>query len=201
MNRHPAQAIAYTPSMTTALDRFGLFTVLREDKFRAEELAEAEHAGLSIATLADIRAAGIDPYDSVEAERNLMLNGGITTMLNLLIAAGGTSYANGNARICVGDGGGTVPTVAATDTTLVATSNRYNQATQGGSPTVSAQTVTFISVFASGNANFAWNEWGIDNGGASSGGAASGLLNHKGVALGTKTSASAWTATATITES
>lgn len=182
-------------------ERFGLFTMLTVHKFRANHIEDARRSGLAVATLGDIRAAGIDPYSVIEAERNLMVNGGITVMLNLLIGAGGTTYANGAARICVGDGNGSVPTAAATDTALAAPTNRYNQATQGSSPSVSGQVLTAISVFASGNANFAWNEWGIDSGGASGAGAASGLLNHKGVALGTKTSAAAWTATATITES
>ena len=180
----------------------------REGLLRLQPTWRQRRKGHAVAyTSHDLDRLGIDPYDQVEAEHNLMVNGatntgGINTMLNLLIGgAGSTSYANGNARLCVGDGGGSVPTAAATDTALAATSNRYNQACQAASPSVASQVLTAISVFATGNANWAWNEWGIDNGGSSGSGAASGLLNHKGVSLGTKTSASAWTATATITES
>lgn len=178
-----------------------LVSQARVDKFHQKDIEEARRAGLEVSTLADIRAAGIDPYSFVEAERNLMVNSGINTMLGLLIGAGGTTYANGNARICVGDGAGSVPTVAATDTALAATSNRYAQACQTSSPSVASQALTAISVFGTANANFAWNEWGIDSGGASGSGAASGLLNHRGVALGTKASASTWAFTVTITES
>ena len=191
-------------------------THLTVRKYRQSDIDDAAHEGLlklkptwrqrrrghAVAfTTHDLERIGLDPHATVEAAHNLMVNGGITSMLTLLIGGGGTTYANGNARICVGDGGGSVPTAVATDTALTASSNRYNQACQAASPSVSAQTLTAISVFATGNANYAWNEWGIDNGGSSGSGAASGLLNHKGVGLGTKTSASAWTVTATILES
>lgn len=48
-----------------------------------------------------------------------------------------------------------------------------------------------------------WNEWAMDKGGASGSGAiATGdMFNHKGVSLGTKTSAAAWALVATITQS
>jgi hypothetical protein len=188
--------------MTATLDHFGLFTRLRIDKFDAKRVKEAQRDGISVASLADLLAADIDPYDVVEVERNLMVNGGINVMLQLLGAtAAPTAYSNANARICVGDGNGSVPTAVATDTALTATTNRYNMSMVASYPTVASQVITFQALFASGVANFAWNEWGIDSGGAAGAGAASGLLNHKGVSLGTKTSSAAWTATATITES
>lgn len=83
---------------------------------------------------------GIDPYDVTEAEHNLEVYTGLNAMLRLLIgttvSAGGTNYANGAARLCVGDGGGTVPTAVVTDTALTATSNRYNQACDSTYPSV-----------------------------------------------------------------
>lgn len=155
--------------------------------------------GVQRATLADMEFAGLAPYEVVEMEHNLLVNGGINTMLKLLTANGGTAYANGVARVCVGDGGGSVPTPAATDTTLAATSNRYNQACDATFPSVSGQTASFQATFPIGQGNFVWNEWGVDGGGASGAGAATGLLNHRGVNLGTKTSAAAWAFTGTIT--
>lgn len=162
----------------------------------------------------ELVALGIAPVGLVEAEHNLEVYTGLNNMLRLLIgasvAAGGTNYANGSARLCVGDGGGTVPTVAVTDTTLVATSNRYNQACDATYPSVpsggnnaASAVLTAQSTFPTGQGNFVWNEWAMDKGGASGAAAiASGdMFNHKGVNLGTKTSAAAWAFQITITQS
>ncbi|HVX20872.1 MAG TPA: hypothetical protein VHB02_05970 [Acidimicrobiales bacterium] len=183
------------------IDRIGLVAHAQVQKFRGADIAEARRAGLAVATAADLHAAGIHPYDVVEAAHNLEVNGGITAMLTLLIGGGGTTYSHGNARLCVGDGNGSVPTVAATDTALAAPTNRWAQATDAGSPSVSGQTLTAVATFGTGVANFPWREWGIDAGGASGSGAATGLFNHRGVTLGAKSSASAWVFTATITQS
>lgn len=128
---------------------------------------------------------------------------GTLTMLNV-------NYANGQGRLCVGDGGGSVPGVAVTDTALTATSNRYNQACDSTFPSVPAggnnaasAVATFQSTFPTGQANFVWNEWAIDKGGASGSAAiASGdMFNHKGVNLITKTSAVAAALNVTVTQS
>jgi hypothetical protein len=186
------------------MERYGWHACVRIDKFRAADVEEAERSGIVLANLGTLQEAGLDPFDFTEAEHNLMVNGGITSMLTLLIGGGGTTYANGNARLCAGDGAGSVPTAAATDTDLAASTgstHRYMQAANSTYPSVSGEVLTIVGTFASGNGNFVWNEWGIDYGGSSGTGAASGLLNHKGVNLGTKTSAAAWQFTATITES
>lgn len=157
-------------------------------------------------------AVGVDAFAVLEAEHNLEVYTGLNNMLRLLIGttvgSGGTNYANGTARLCVGDGNGSVPTPAATDTALAAPTNRYAQACDSTYPSVpnggnnsAAAILTAVSTFATGNANFNWREWGMDSGGSSGSGAASGLFNHRGVDLGTKTSAAAWALTATITQS
>jgi hypothetical protein len=61
-------------------------------------------------------------------------------------------------------------------------------------PQVSTNVITFRSTFATGDANFAWQEWGVFN--ASSAGT---MLNRKVESLGTKTSAQTWQFTVTIT--
>jgi hypothetical protein len=166
---------------------------------------------------AQMVAAGLRPYSVTEAEHNLEVYTGLNAMLRLLIgttvSAGGTNYANGSARLCVGDGGGSVPTAAVGDTDLAAATgashrycnacdNTYPSVPSGGNNSASA-VLTAVATVASGNANFVWNEWAMDKGGASSTAAiASGdMFNHKGVNLGTKTSASAWAFTVTITQS
>lgn len=186
--------------MTTTHDGLRLVTHATVQKFRASDIEEARREGLAVADLGDFLAAGIDPYETVEAARNLMVNVGINVMLGLLIGAGGTTYINGNARICVGDGNGSVPTAAATDTALAAPTNRYAQAADATFPSRASQVLTVQATFPTTQGNFVWNEWGIDSGGASGAGAASGLLNHRGVNLGTKSSAASWVFTATITE-
>lgn len=162
----------------------------------------------------ELLAMGVDPFSVTEAEHNLEVYTGLNAMLRLLIgttvSAGGTNYANGAARLCVGDGGGSVPTAVVTDTALTATSNRYNQACDSTFPSVpsggnnsASAILTAQSTFPTGQANFVWNEWAMDKGGASGAGAiaAGDMFNHKGVNLGTKTSAAAWALVATITQS
>lgn len=136
----------------------------------------------------ELVAAGIAPAEVKEAEGNLLLNGGITRLLNLLVGGGGTAYNNANARIGVGTSN---VTAAATQTNLQGTS--FFKAVDATFPSVSAQTVTFRSTYGETEANFVWNEWAIDNGGT-----AQERLNRKVVALGTK-AGGIWSLTVTIT--
>lgn len=133
-------------------------------------------------------------------------NAGIGLMEDALIGVGGlVLLTNLNARIGVGDGNGSVPTPTATDTNLTATTNKWFQAMAASYPSRAGQTVTFQAVYGTSTANFPWNEWGIDNGGAGAGTSSNAvgpvLFNHKGVSLGTKASGSTWTFTVTITQS
>jgi hypothetical protein len=162
----------------------------------------------------ELTRLGVGPVGLTEAEHNLEVYTGLNAMLRLLIgasvSAGGTNYANGAARLCVGDGGGSVPTAAVTDTALTATSNRYNQAADATYPSVpsggnnaASAVLTIQSTFPTGQANYEWREWAMDKGGSSGSAAiASGdMFNHKGVDLGLKTSAAAWALQATFTQS
>lgn len=164
--------------------------------------ADIERAGLIAATLDEMLAV-LEPYEVVDAGSNLLCNAGINRLQSLLIGAGGQVFDNAHSAIGVGDGGGSAPTVAATDTDLVAAvaaANRYFQMCDATYPSQALQVITWQSTFASGNANFAWNEWGIDQHTASGATASvAPLLNHKGVALGTKTNASAWGFKVTVT--
>jgi hypothetical protein len=138
--------------------------------------------------------AGLPPDDVVSAKDNLLLNDGINLMLDLLIGAGGTAFNNGNSFIGVGD---STTTAAADQDALQASSNKSFKAMESGYPSVVAQTVTFRSIWASGDGNFAWNEWTISNSNSDSGT----NLNRKVAALGTKAAGSSWTLTVTITVS
>jgi hypothetical protein len=66
-------------------------------------------------------------------------------------------------------------------------------------PTVANGVVTFRSTFLAANANFAWQEWVVTNGGAVGSAALTRILNRAVASLGTKPSSQAWQFTATIT--
>lgn len=121
-------------------------------------------------------------------EDNLLLNAGITLLLQLLIGAGGTVFSNANARLGVGDSSASE---AASQTGLQASTNKTYQACAATFPSVSGQTLTAQAVFGSGSANYAWAEFALDNGTTS--------LNRKVSAQGTKTTGQTWTLTMTIT--
>ncbi len=128
------------------------------------------------------------PYETIEGEGNLLVNAGIDKLLDLLIGAGGTTFAQANAYLGVGDSS---TAAAAGQTDLQASTNKVRAACTAASRT--AETVTWVATFAGGVGNFAWNEWGIFN--ASSSGT---MLNRKVESLGTKVAGS-WVLTVTAT--
>jgi hypothetical protein len=140
----------------------------------------------------DDREAHPNPYDTVTVEDcNILVTNGIGILLNALIVAASPLWNATNARIGVGDSA-TAATIA--DTDLNAASNKL-RVVVNSIPTVAANVLTAVATFTTGQANYAWQEWGLFN--AASG--ATSMLNHAVVSLGTKTSASAWTITVTIT--
>jgi hypothetical protein len=173
---------------------------------RSEEVPKARGEGMRLTTRCVIdkyegdyaseavaQAAGAKPYERLIIDGNLALNAGLALMLDLLIAAGGTSFANANARLAVGDSS---TAAAASQTDLQAATNKLRKAMDATFPSRSSQTLTFKSTFATGDANFAWNEWGIAN---SSSGAT--MLNRKVESMGTKSAGQTWVMTATVTAS
>lgn len=123
---------------------------------------------------------------------NLLLNEGITALLNLLTGAAETAFSNANSYLGVGD---SATAAAATDTGLVASTNKLYKAMEATYPQISAQTVTFRSVFGTSEANFAWNEFTVASGNSD----AADNLNRKVEAEGTKTSGQTWTLDLAIT--
>lgn len=124
---------------------------------------------------------------------------GIGVLLDRLAGLGTpVPFDSTHARIGIGDGGGSVPTTTAADTALTAPVNFLYKTMVGGYPQRSGTTASWQATFGASDANWAWNEWAIDNG---TGGGPGQLLNHKGVALGTKTAGSTWTFTGTMTQS
>ena len=141
------------------------------------------------------------PYEVVEKEGNLLMHGGASCIWQALIGnATGTSgqtltyFNNGNAHIGVGNG---TVAAAATQNDLQAsggTANQIRKAMDSSYPAhtdgtgAGAGTITFRSTYGTADANFHWYEWGVFNG--ASGGR---MLNRKQEDLGSKTSASTWT--------
>lgn len=125
-------------------------------------------------------------------EGNLLLNEGIQLLEDLLIGAGGTAYNNANAYIGVGDSS---TAESASQTGLQAATNKTYKAMAATYPQRSSQTITWQAVFASGDANYAWNEFTVVNGSSDTGT----NLNRKVAANGTKASGQVWTVSVTLT--
>lgn len=108
-----------------------------------------------------------------------------------IIGESPTAFNNANAHTGVGDSS---TAFAATQTDLQAATNKLRKAMEATYPQRSTNVLTFRSLFGTGDANFAWEEWAIFN--ASSAGV---MLNRKVESLGTKTSAQSWQMTTTLT--
>lgn len=125
--------------------------------------------------------AQFQPYEVVKRRHNGLLNEGINNMWTLVCGGAATAYNNANARLGVGD---SATAFAATQTGLQAATNKVFKAMEATFPTYgTAQKATFKSSFATGEANWVWNEWSVDNGAT-----ADLNMNRKVEALGTKSS-------------
>ena len=121
---------------------------------------------------------------------------GLTNAMRDLIAADVigetvTEFTNANANIGVGD---STTAFAATQTDLQAATNKLRKAMDATFPSRATNVITFKSTFATSDANFAWQEWGVFN--ASSAGT---MFNRKVESLGTKNSSQSWAFTVTLT--
>lgn len=124
------------------------------------------------------------PTEEIVREENVLLRVGIETLWKLLAGLSATAYSNANARLGVGND---ATAAQDTDTDLLGASTAW-KAMETGYPVVGAladKKITFRSIFGSSEGNFAWLEWGVDNGAS-----AHKLLNRKVENLGTKSSGS-----------
>jgi hypothetical protein len=150
---------------------------------------------------------------TVEAPGNLLTTVGLTRITSL-ITGSGSALNTTQSVVGVGDGGGSVPTAAVGDTDLTAATgatHRWLQAADATFPTTSLGVITIQATFSTSNANFAWNEWCwvISTGTITAGSGAitssapgstgNVMLNHKGIALGTKVATATWVLTSTVT--
>lgn len=141
----------------------------------------------------EIKEKGIKPYETVVSEHECLLNEGITNLINLICGLGTpTVWNNANARIGVGDNA-TAP--VATQTGLLAATNKLWKAMNSGYPQISGQDSIFQADFVSGEAEFAWLEETIVNAANDAGD----NLCRQNTSLGTKPSGQTWRLTGTIT--
>jgi len=119
-----------------------------------------------------------------------LTNAGRNLIASALSGNSITAFDNAHAYIAAGDG---TAAFDATQTDLQGT-NKFRKAVDATFPTLATNIITFQSTFATTDANFAWQEWGVFN--ATSGGT---MLNRKVESLGTKQNTQSWQFTVTIT--
>lgn len=172
------------------------------EKWDADQLAFVQRRTGILAPTGDVLAAHVAPYEVVEAVGNLLTTAGLNRLTSLMIGAGGQAATATAARLGVGNST-TAAAVGQTDLQAAAgSSNRQFKVMDSTYPQQSNGVLTFKSTFATGEANFAWQEWCVDIGTptVADGTTVSALmLNRKVESLGTKTSAGTWALTATIT--
>ncbi len=110
-----------------------------------------------------------------------------------LIGLSVTEFNNASAHLGVGD---STDAFDKADTDLQAASNKFRRPMEATFPSVpsAANILVFRSLFGTGEANFAWEEWAIFNALA-----AGTMLSRKVENLGTKTAAQSFQLTVTIT--
>ncbi len=120
-----------------------------------------------------------------------LTNAGRNDFAAVIIGDAITDFDNANAYIGVGD---STDAFDKTETDLQAATNKFRQGMEATYPTRATNVLTFRSLFATGDANFAWQEWAVFNHAT-----VGTMLNRKVESLGTKTSAQSWQFTVTLT--
>jgi hypothetical protein len=152
---------------------------------------------------ADFAVLDVEPDEETEGEQpgNLLTTVGLAQLTSRLQTA---EQAWDNTHVGLAVGNSTQAAVVG-DTDLVGASKRYN-AMEASYPTNTNGAQDFRASFASGEANFAWEEYGVivpDTGTAFAAGtskpASYVLFNRKVTSLGTKVSGAVWVFTVTIT--
>lgn len=179
------------------------------DKYDVTDLKRVDPAFLAQMSaeqqLAALVAKGLRPYETIEREGNLLMYGGVSCQWQTLIGNGTTTagqaltyFNNAQAAIGVGD---STTAAAATQTNLQAATNKLRKAMDATYPvhtdgtTSGAASIVFRSTFASADANFAWQEWGIFNSATDATGR---MLNRKVESNGTKASGASWQFSCTL---
>lgn len=120
-----------------------------------------------------------------------LTNAGRDLIAQQIFSGDATLYNNANAYLGSGD---STTAFAASQTNLQAATNKLRKAMEATYPQRTNNVITFRSLFATGDANWAWEEWGVFNHAS-----AGVMLSRKVESLGTKTSAQSWQLTVDIT--
>jgi hypothetical protein len=136
---------------------------------------------------------------------NVLLNGGITIMWNLIGAAGATSFTAAHARLGVGNDN--THSGDATQTGLIATGAANVRYQIVDSTTVTAQSIAWQATYTGAIANFLWTEFGADDDAVDGSGFAVtsysagviGMMDRLVSAQGTKVAGQTWILTLTVT--
>ena len=181
-----------------------------EDVEELTQLLGYEPDGYQMASL------GAVPYAVTEVEGNMIVNGGLGRINNLIIGTGSTAAFNSTQSVIGVGSSSTAEARSQTDLQAAAgAGNRWMQATSVA-PTVTTttntnDTISCGSSFASGDANFAWNEWCwvVSTGtitatsavlsGTVPGSTGNTMLNRKVATMGTKASGAVWVFTTVVT--
>jgi len=100
-------------------------------------------------------------------------------------------FTNAVAHLGAGDN---TAIFAQAHTDLQAATNKFRQPMEATYPQIATNVITFRALFATGDANYAWEEFAVFNAAA-----AGTMLTRKAQALGTKTSAAQWQLTVDVT--
>ena len=142
-------------------------------------------------TLDDVLSSGEKPYEVCSDVQNIILDTGANEMLKLIGGvSGAVAFSAANAKIYVGDD---TTAEAASQTGVLATTNKAYAAMDSGYPSVSGRTIVFRASFDDATANFAWRESAVTNGS----GVGEISMNRKVSSLGTKVTGT-WTLQITI---
>lgn len=141
----------------------------------------------------EIETKGIKPYETITRHFNCLLNEGISTLIDLICGLGApTAWVEATCRIGVGDDA-TAP--VATQTGLLAVTNKLWKGMNAGYPQKSSQDSIFQADFIDGEAEYAWLEETITNAADDAGD----NLCRQNTNLGTKPAGQTWRLTGTIT--
>lgn len=182
----------------------------RVDKYDLDQIEQCRRAlGLDREPTGPELLAFCDAREVTEADGNLLTRLGLARIGNLLIGATGAASQALNATHCRIGVGDDTTAAATTQTDLSAGAGSTHRqfklvdsVTQGTG--ASSGVTTIVATFSTSQANFAWQEWGIDGGTAdgttvtAETASTPGLINRKVSSLGTKTSSASWVFTVTI---
>lgn len=132
------------------------------------------------------------------ADGNMLVTTGLTRFMNLLIGSGAQALDATHTRIGIGD---SQTAEAAGDTDLKATTNKLFQVMDAGYPQVNAGVYTARATYQGNDANWQWNEWGIDvtSGAAAMNAVVGTLINRKVQQFSTKATGEVRQFTVTLT--